>query len=223
MIEIVEIEGNEPALVFTHGLGDDHTTWSEQIAHFRGRHHLLVWDLPGHGASPAPATAEECTRDAALEHLAEVVHRAAGPVVLVGHSLGGYLSMAYALRHPHDVVGLVLEATGPGFRDPEAREKWNEFSSGARDWFPDAPHVAKFNEQHDSLVIDGLPEIQVPVLLVVGERDRRYHDGMSYMDRKLAHSRSLVLEDAGHHPHTSSAAEFNTAMEIFLRVPSLRP
>ena len=36
--------------------------------------------------------------------------------MLVGHSLGGYLSLAHTLDHPDDVAALVLIATGPGFR-----------------------------------------------------------------------------------------------------------
>ena len=62
-------------------------------------------DLPGHG----DRLAEELTVDTALQVITEAVRGVDGqPVVLAGHSLGGYLATLWASRHPHDLTGLVL-------------------------------------------------------------------------------------------------------------------
>src|SRR3954469_18935097 len=45
--------------------------------------------------------------------------------VLGGHSLGGFLSLAFHLEHPERVEALVLIGTGPGYRQDESRARWN--------------------------------------------------------------------------------------------------
>src|SRR3546814_5565266 len=52
-----------------------------------------------------------------------------GPAVLVGHSLGGYLSLCRTVLEPTGVAGLVLIATGPGFRDARSEEHTSELQS----------------------------------------------------------------------------------------------
>lgn len=67
---------------------------------------LAAVDLPGHGTK----VGEPFTTDAAMETIGEAVDGAAPgqPVVLVGHSLGGYLSTLYAEAHPDALCALVL-------------------------------------------------------------------------------------------------------------------
>ncbi|HRE01405.1 MAG TPA: alpha/beta fold hydrolase, partial [Ilumatobacteraceae bacterium] len=68
-----------------------------------------------------------------LAHLDGLLAEIGQPVVLVGHSLGGYLSLAYVASRPEAAVsGVVVLNTGPGFRDPVKREGWNERSR--RNW-----------------------------------------------------------------------------------------
>ena len=49
----------------------------------------------------------------------------ASTAVIAGLSLGGYMSLAFHLRHPASVRALMLFDTGPGFRDDGARGAWN--------------------------------------------------------------------------------------------------
>src|ERR671914_116006 len=111
--------GDGPALVLTHGWGATAEMWRPQLPVLAAHHRVARWDLPGHGRSNAPDDPDAYTHDAALAALTALVDETA---VLGGHSLGGYLSLAFALRHPERVRGLVLLSTGPGYRDPEARE-----------------------------------------------------------------------------------------------------
>ena len=75
-----------------------------------------------------PEDPAQYTRDAALADLDDVLATIDGPAVLVGHSLGGYLALAHAATRPGATAGIVVLNTGPGFRDPEKREGWNERS-----------------------------------------------------------------------------------------------
>ena len=180
-------------VVCTHGVGDDNTTWSSVVSGLADSgFRVTSWDLRGHGSSDG---FDDYSRDAALADLEGIV-RAAGdgePTVLVGHSLGGYLSLALAITQPSLVRGLVLVATGPGYRNDEAREQWNQW---LRDNFE--PHKAQLGMQPDALVIDRLDEVKAPTRLVVGTNDKRYHAGMEYLGQKLGVG-VLMVDGARHH------------------------
>lgn len=102
----VEVAGDGPVTVlFTHGYAQDSTVWYHQVealvaAGFR----VVTWDLRGHGRSAVGSAggADAWTIDRLADDLAQVVERLVptGPVVLVGHSMGGMTLMALGLRHP---------------------------------------------------------------------------------------------------------------------------
>lgn len=99
-------------LVFLPGLTADHTLFDAQMEHFSGMCNCLVWDAPAHGSSrPYPL---DFTMDdyATILHdilLSEGVERP----VLVGQSLGGYVSQAYMELYPGCVAGFVSIDSAP--------------------------------------------------------------------------------------------------------------
>lgn len=92
-------------LVLVHGTRFSHTQWDAYATEFPD-FEVVTPDLPGHGA----AVSHPFTTEAALDAIgAAVAEPSTGlPVVLAGHSLGGYMAMAYAARHPDQLAGLVL-------------------------------------------------------------------------------------------------------------------
>jgi pimeloyl-ACP methyl ester carboxylesterase len=101
--------GRGPSIVLLHGLGSSAATWLPTGRILARRHHVVLVDLPGHGASamPRPFSLERATQalDVALAHASRE------PVVLVGHSLGGLVAAAEACDHPGRVRALVLIET----------------------------------------------------------------------------------------------------------------
>src|SRR5438874_1083768 len=169
----VETRGNGSPIVFTHGFARDAHAWEGQVGALAGDHLVATWDLRGHGRSEPPAG--PYTRGAALADLGTVVdlavNESGAPAVLVGHSLGGYLSLAYTLGRPETVAGLVLLSTGPGFRNPDSMVAYNrniEKVAAAGNIGADAAEVAV---HRDSMVIDRLVEITCPVVLISGAGD----------------------------------------------------
>jgi pimeloyl-ACP methyl ester carboxylesterase len=212
----VEVTGEGPALVFTHGFGGSVATWKAQVERFAPRYRTFCWDLLGHGQSAVPEDPTLYSRERALDDLAGLVEQAGGEVVLVGHSLGGYLSLCHALEHVQGIRGLALVATGPGFRDPEKRELWNERSHKAARLFGLAPQAAGLVVQPDDRVMAQLEELAMPVLLVAAERDRQYRNAMGYMQGRIANVEHLVVEGAGHLLHETHPEAVNDALDPFL-------
>jgi pimeloyl-ACP methyl ester carboxylesterase len=103
--------GSGAPLFFLHGVGAIAASWSAAGEALCGEYRVVIPDLAGHGAS-APRTGK-ITFAMQLEALEAILHaEAAEPAVLVGHSLGGWLSCVLTLRHP-ELVRCVVLVNGP--------------------------------------------------------------------------------------------------------------
>ena len=201
-----EVTGTGPAVVLVHGWGDDSSIWAATVEDLSADCACTSIDLPGHGRSPAPTETSAYEREALLACIDAVLDDT-GPAVLVGHSLGGYLGLAHSVTRPGALRGLVLVATGPGFRDEAARQAWNDrvHLSAPR---LDIPLVAATASLHtDSVVIDRLTEVSVPVGLLVGSQDRAFLGANDYMERKLPDVRRRTIDDGRHRLMRSHPAE----------------
>jgi pimeloyl-ACP methyl ester carboxylesterase len=93
-----------PAIVLVHGIRTSGTMWRRQVRDLSAEGFTVdAIDLPGHGTR----IGETFTIDGSMSAIDEAVSRHAGPVLLVGLSLGGYLSIHYAGQNPGRVTGLV--------------------------------------------------------------------------------------------------------------------
>ena len=202
-------------IIATTGWANDRSVWTPMVDNLSVDHAVTTWDLRGHGAS-ATAPPGDYTRAHALGDLAAVLDLAGRPAVLMGHSLGGFLSLAHAVDHPEDVAGLVLVATGPGFRKVEAREQWNESVRAAAAGMDLPPGVEEISMHHDAHVIDHLAEVQVPVLVLLGERDTRFAASAALFQRDLDVHESVVVADMGHMVHVKAPAECAAAVRRFM-------
>lgn len=206
-----------PSLVFLHGMGTSAASWRECMLRLADRYRVVAPDLIGHGSSPVPADHEAYRRDRTLvdldELLADSVAAIRRPVVLVGHSLGGYLALAYAATRPGGVDGIVVLNTGPGYRDADKREAWNERSRRNAHRFGVPVQVADLNLQEDSIVMERLAEIDIPVLALAGTADRpEYTTSGEYLARKMPRASFTAVEGGGHSMHESDHADVVAAL-----------
>jgi len=200
--------GSGPAIVFLHGIGSSAETWATVADRLAEAHSTVRFDLLGHGASPAPADPKEYTRDRALDDVDDLLATLDGPAVLVGHSLGGYLALAHAATRPGIARGIVILNTGPGFRDPEKRQAWNDRSRRNAHRFGVPEQAAELNLQADSVVMERLADMSVPTLVLAGTDDRPEYTGAGqYLERKMPNARFVAVEGGGHAMHEESHAE----------------
>ena len=214
----VTSRGAGPTVLFVHGLDSDSSVWDRTIA-LLDDHTCVTVDLPGHGQSPEGEDPAAYERDAVLDDLDEVMSDLGTPLTVVGHSLGGYLALAHVLTRPARINGLVLVSTGPGFRDPEAREGWNARVRDNASDYGVSERAASIAFHVDSVVIDRLTEVSVPTALVIGDGDRAYLGANDYMEKKLVHATRVTVPDARHyvmrsHPEAVAAAVRRVTGEV---------
>ena len=115
-LHVEERGRGEETIVFSHGLLMDHRMFAPQIDALSPNYHCIAYDHRGQGRSEMPRAPlidmETLTADAARL----IEHTGAAPCHFVGHSVGGFVGMRLAARHPDLVRSLALIATAP---DPE--------------------------------------------------------------------------------------------------------
>jgi len=99
--------GKGTSVVFLHGFLENSTIWRETISFFSNRYHCIVVDLLGHGDTECLGyihTMEDMAKavNAVLDHLG------VSKATLIGHSMGGYVALAYIDLFENKVSGLVL-------------------------------------------------------------------------------------------------------------------
>ncbi len=114
--------GTGPTIVLLHGIGASATPFGPMIAQLRrtaGR--VVAVELPGHGFSElrGAALTGEGLFNAAAAGLRQLVPE---PMVLMGNSLGGAVSMHYAATYPERVLGLVLVSPAGAHNTPDEWE-----------------------------------------------------------------------------------------------------
>jgi len=236
-----EVHGEGRPLLLTHGYSATSQMWRGQIEPFSQRYKLILWDMRGHGQSDYPldqgAYSEEATV-ADMNALLDAV--GAEKAVVGGLSLGGYMSLAFHLAHPERVDALLIIDTGPGYRKDEAREGWNQdalrtaeryetegldrLASGSVEMRTsshlNAEGLARAARgmltQRDARVINSLPDIAVPSLVVVGANDTPFLIASDYMAGKIPGAHKLVIPNAGHAANIDQPEAFNTGVLGFL-------
>ena len=107
--------------------------------------------------------------------------------------------------------------TGPGFRDPEKREAWNERSRRNAHRFGVPVQAATLNLQEDSVVMDRLADMATPTLVLAGSLDRpEYTSSGQYLERKMPSARLVVIDGGEHSMHElTHAADVAREIEMF--------
>ncbi len=235
-----EDHGSGPAVLLSHGYSATSRMWEGQVAALKTHYRVITWDMRGHGASDSPADQKQYSEAATVDDMAAIL-KACGvaKAVIGGLSLGGYMSLAFNLKYPEMVQALMLFDTGPGYKNAQARDGWNQTSERSAQNFEtkgldglgggaevrvsqhrSADGLAKAARgmlaQFDSRVIESLEHVKVPTLVLVGAKDQPFLAASEYMTAKIPQSTKVVVEDAGHAANIHQPAAFNAAVLAFL-------
>jgi len=121
-------------LIFVHGWSCDASYWREQVEYFKGKYHVVLIDLAGHGRSGSER--ENYTMEAFGQDVFAVVKSVgAEKVILIGHSMGA-LVIAHAARlMPEKVIGLVAVDDLQNVEYPLGEEQFKEMTTPLKEDF----------------------------------------------------------------------------------------
>lgn len=116
-----ETHGQGPVMVLVHGFLESSSMWKPFLEQLSKKHTIITMDLPGHGLS------EVLAKSHTMELMAETIHSLLEHLnietaIIVGHSMGGYISLAFAEKYPEKVEKLALVNSSP-LADSEKRKE----------------------------------------------------------------------------------------------------
>jgi len=215
--------------------------WQGQIEALSENHTLVLWDMRGHGQSDYPVDPAAYSEALTVADMAALLDEVGADRAIVGGlSLGGYMSLAFHRTHPQRVRALLIIDTGPGFKKDDARDAWNRRAHDTGDRFEreglavlqslsrerssvshrDASGLALAARgmlaQRDARVIESLPDIKVPSLVVVGADDTPFLAASDYMAAKISGAKKVVVPAAGHAVNIDQPQAFIDAVLPFL-------
>lgn len=159
-----ESTGDGDPVVLCHGLGGNHAAWWRVVLGLSEHHRVITWDQRGFGNSTRRTG--RYGPDVAVGDLAALLdHLGLGRVQLVGQSMGGWVAMGLALRHPEHLRSLVLTDTLAGVY---ADEVYAELKRASSDTVARA--MASGVDQHPAL----------------GRRFCEEHPDMAYLYRQIS-------------------------------------
>lgn len=220
-------------LVLLHGLSGSSRWWRRNVLAFSREYRVIVPDLIGFGRTRVRGRIPPIPRVA--EVLAEWLERLSpGPVSLVGHSMGGQVSVHLAARFPERVKRLVLVDPAGIPRPLTPRHvarfalevvpptRWGDptfvpvivgdaLAAGVRNLLLGIVHVLRDD------VRPLLSRVRAPTLVVWGERDTFVPPAHAEeFLRGIPGARLVVLPGAAHNPMVDRAEEFNRVVLGFL-------
>jgi pimeloyl-ACP methyl ester carboxylesterase len=230
---------DRPPLLLTHGYSASGAMFTRNVDALGADREVVTWDIRGHGQSASADDPAAYSQALALDDMAAILDACDAPrATLGGHSLGGYLSLAFRLTHRERVAGLVLIDTGPGYKQDAGREKWNAmaeryavgFETRGLDALGASPEVVAgphdptglalaargILKQSDASIMASLGDIDVPTLVLVGAADEPFLAAAEIMAAKIPGARSVTIDGAGHAPNLDRPAESDAAVTAFL-------
>ena len=237
------VSGRGRPVIMSHGYGATGRMWDGQRSMLGDRYRLITWDMRGHGQTESPNDPARYSTELTVGDMRALLSSlGVGRAVVGGLSLGGYMSLAFYLTHPEMVDALIICDSGPGYRNAEARNAWNQRANeraqsleargldalgGRSREVRDAlghhksaqglAHAARgMLAQQDSRVIDGLASIRVPTLIIVGDQDTPFLAPCEYMAKKIPGARLEVIAGAGHASNLDQPEAFDRALLSFL-------
>jgi pimeloyl-ACP methyl ester carboxylesterase len=152
-----EVRGEgEPALVFVHGWCCDRTYWEAQLPQFAEKYKVVAIDLAGHGESGLDR--KEWTMGAFGEDVVAVVNKLnLEQVVLIGHSMGGFVILEAGSKIPKRVLGLVGVDTLNDFEEKLTQEQIDNWIAPLRaDFIESISNIVRtmFTSEADSTLVE---------------------------------------------------------------------
>ncbi len=232
-----EFQADLTTLLFVHGAGGTGKNWIYQLEGIEG-YNLMALDLPGHGRSEGTATGSIIAYREFVWSFIQAFKL--GPLVIVGHSMGGAIALELALAYPKALKGLIIVDSGARLRvnpllletlsrgkHPQGNVKFSysfnvssdilEKAAEEMKGVPTEVYLADFTACNEFNLMDRVRNILLPALIICGQEDQMTPVKYSkYLHNELAHSTIALISDAGHMAMLEQPDQVNRAINNFL-------
>ena len=240
--EVVPDLGRGEALLYLHGAGGNGSFFGPLAERLARNHSPVAFDFPGHARSGGLDSLGSIERMASFAGAVSDKLGLARPV-LVGHSMGGAVALRYALDRPDGVRALLLIGSFPRLAIPDERvEQVRRVTAGKERrqftreaYSPSTPgEIVRRGIMEDMKtdpraglgdtlacrdwdVGDGLANIRVPALVIIGEDELPIlRDAADELARGIPNARKISIPKAGHMVHFEQPDATAEAVEAFL-------
>lgn len=243
-----ETLASRPPVILIHGAGGNHLSWPAEVRRLPGQR-IFALDLPGHGKSEG--VGRQLIDDYAQSLRAFYDAVGISKAVLVGHSMGGAIALAFALRYPRRVLGLGMLGSAARLRVSEDLLEvaanpatYQTAIQMVVDWSfaPSADATLKqlvaqrMSETRSAVfygdllacnafdLTDKVKRVKVPALVMCGGLDRMIPLRYSeYLAGQMPNARLQTLFEAGHMLMMEQPAAVSTALLDFLKRIDYQP
>lgn len=171
-LHICDSQIGDRCVVLLHGYLESMLVWEDFIPYLYKQVRVVTLDLPGHGISMV--TGEVHTMEFLADTVADAL-KALGIArcTLVGHSMGGYVGLAFCERHPEMLDGLVLLSSTPSGDTPDKAENRNReialVRAGKKDLLAHIAPAAGFAEENRTRMQGAIEELAEQVFVTEDE------------------------------------------------------
>ncbi len=200
-------------VVLAHGFSVSLEMWMPQTQALSQEYRLITWDARGHGGSSVPAEVDAYTMPLLAEDLRGLLEgvSAVDGAIIGGMSFGGMIALQYGVDHAADTHALILSDTAPrGESAPTA---------AASGWEVGDPGLegGRYAMQTRPDLTPALPGLDIPALVIVGDRDHRILSALPRRIDGLPRRRVARLTGCGHGTSGQRPDAWNQAALRFLR------
>lgn len=227
-------------IILVHAAGSSHRGWTPQVEYLSRKYNTVAINLPGHGLGRKQG---EATIDGYVKAVRVLIEGLSiQKAALAGISMGGAITQQFALSYPEKLIGIILIGSGARMKvmpeifdmikkdfktfarmTPEvmfAKETSSEIKAACiEENLKCDPEVAygDFQACNAFNLIDRVAEIKLPCLIFSGADDKlAFPKFQDYLHEKIAGSRLIRFENAGHALNMEKPDEVNKAIEEFL-------
>ena len=230
-------------ILMIHGATDHSTIWENQFQHLGKEHTPVTVNLPGRSGSDGPPIDNNADFTEFIKALGDALEIA--PFVICGHSMGGSISLDFALNYPNRLKGFIMVGSSPSWdfankglvdllrTDPQKGMETSGEEFGDQFSKHTAKHIKEqlFKESQKIPVETGasdliacstfhlegdLGRINLPALVICGDEDEPSLPGSRLCGQKLTNATFQLVERCGHPIMLEQPEILNEAMDRFL-------
>ncbi|MDY6854257.1 MAG: alpha/beta hydrolase [Thermodesulfobacteriota bacterium] len=227
-------------LIFIHGAGGNSKIWEFQLHYFKDEYNPILIELPGHGESKGNGEKDIGSYIQWMKKIIECLDLKT--CFMIGHSMGGAITLSFALKYPEYLDAVILVGTGVRLKvrqvildsikeDFEGSVKlmstflYSEHTPakyiemGEEELLKTRPEIlyGDFSACNTFDILNEIKKIKLPALITCGAEDKLTPVKYSrFLNENINRSKLVIIEDAGHMVMIEKSKEFNTEVQDFV-------